>query len=95
MRRMKMFFSVIAAMMLLSVQTISGQTKLKITGTVTDESGEPLVGVAVLDADKKTGTVTDIDGKYSIYVADKATLKFDYIGYKTEEIKVGGGQNSY
>lgn len=90
MKRMKIFYSVVAAMILLSVQTVSGQTKVKITGAVTDENGEPLVGVAVMDADKRTGTVTDADGKYSISVAEKTTLLFDYIGYKTEEIKVGG-----
>ena len=92
MKLMKMFYGVVAAMILLSVQTLSAQTKIKITGVVTDENGEPLVGVAVMDADKKLGTVTDAEGKYSISVPEKTILLYDYIGYKKEEYKVGGGR---
>lgn len=93
MKRMRMFSGVIVAMMLLAVQSLSAQTKVKITGVVTDENGEPLVGVAVMDADKKTGTVTDVDGKYSVTVPEKTILLFDYIGYKQEEFKVVAGKN--
>ena len=93
MKLMKMFYSVVAAMTLLSVQSLDAQTRVKISGVVTDETGEPLVGVAVMDADKRMGTVTDVEGKYSISVPEKTILLYDYIGYKKEEYKVGGGQD--
>lgn len=90
MKRSVIFCSAIAAMVLFSVQILSAQTNVRITGVVTDENGEPLVGVAVMDADKRMGTVTDVEGKYSISVPEKTILLYDYIGYKKEEYKVGG-----
>ena len=92
MRRVMICFSIIAAMVLMSVQVLSAQTTVKITGCVTDENGEPLVGVAVMDSGKKTGTVTDIDGKYAISVLEKTVLLYDYIGYKAEEVRVSTGR---
>lgn len=94
MRQTLMYFSIIAAMILLSGQVLFAQTLVKVTGCVTDEKGEPLVGVAVMSSDKKTGTVTDIDGKYTISVPAKSILLFDYIGYKTEEVRVGAGNGT-
>lgn len=65
------------------------QTKT-ITGTVVDEMGEPLIGVSVLVKGTTTGTVTDFDGKFSLpNVPANVTLVISYIGYQTENIKVG------
>jgi TonB-linked SusC/RagA family outer membrane protein len=62
-----------------------------VTGTVTDESNEPLPGVSVLVMGTTHGTMTDYDGKFSISdVADNATVRFSCIGYTTQEVKVGG-----
>jgi TonB-linked SusC/RagA family outer membrane protein len=61
-----------------------------VTGKVQDSSGEPLTGVSVSVAGSKTGTVTDIDGMYSLNVPDaESVLKFSYIGYIIQDIKVG------
>ena len=60
------------------------------TGTVTDPSGEPLIGVSVIASGGKTGTATDIDGNYTIKVDSKSKLTFSYIGYKTVEEAVNG-----
>ena len=57
-----------------------------ITGTVTDETGEPMPGVTVLVRRSSTGTVTDLDGKYSIEAPDNATLIFTFMGYRKAEI---------
>lgn len=64
--------------------------KAKITGTVRDLGGEPLIGVSVR-ADK-TGqrVVTDIDGNYSIEVSSSGTLIFSYVGFETASEKVNG-----
>ena len=62
-----------------------------ITGKVTDENGEPLIGAGVVSADGKRGAVTDLDGLYTVTLlnSDK-TLTFSYIGYSSQEISVEG-----
>ena len=63
----------------------------KITGYVKDQSGEPLIGVNVMEKGTTNGTVTDLNGFYSIVVkASNAVLNFSYIGYKNQEIPVAG-----
>ena len=52
------------------------------TGTVVDQNGEPLIGVTVSVMKGNNGTITDIDGNFSIQCNKGATLKFSYIGYK-------------
>ena len=70
--------------------TVQAQSS-KITGYVKDQSGEPLIGVNVMEKGTTNGTVTDLNGFYSIVVkASNAVLKFSYIGYKNQEIPVAG-----
>lgn len=66
------------------------QNKL-VTGHVVDQNGDPLVGVNVQEEGTNNITITDINGNYSIYnvSGSSSVLKFTYIGYKAEEIKVG------
>jgi TonB-dependent starch-binding outer membrane protein SusC len=62
-----------------------------ITGKVTDDAGAGLPGVNVIIRGTTNGTVTDVDGKYSISVPESgATLVFSFIGLTTKEIAVGG-----
>ncbi|MGN0048045.1 MAG: SusC/RagA family TonB-linked outer membrane protein [Bacteroides sp.] len=60
----------------------------KVTGTVTDKSGEPAIGVNVLEKGTTNGCITDIDGKFSLNVKKGATLVFSFIGYTTQEVQV-------
>jgi TonB-linked SusC/RagA family outer membrane protein len=61
-----------------------------ITGTVSDQKSEPMVGASILVKGTTTGTVTDIDGKYSLNVPDGAnTLVFSFAGYQTQEATLG------
>lgn len=61
-----------------------------VTGTVTDEYGEPLIGVTVLEKGTQNGTITDIDGHYSLSTnKSNAILVFSFIGYNTIEQPVG------
>ncbi|GBU08821.1 SusC/RagA family TonB-linked outer membrane protein [Bacteroidales bacterium] len=62
---------------------------LIITGQVKDATGEPMVGVSVVERKTKTGTVTDIDGRYSLATSKDATIGFSFLGYLLQEIKVG------
>lgn len=60
----------------------------KVTGTVTDKSGEPAIGVNVLEKGTTNGCITDIDGKFTLNVKKGATLVFSFIGYTTQEVQV-------
>jgi hypothetical protein len=53
--------------------------EITISGTVADENGEPLPGATITVLGSTTGTVTDIDGNYSLSVSEDATLVFSYI----------------
>ena len=81
---------------LLSAQA---QTK-QITGTVTDEAGQPLPGVTVMVEGTTSGTITDLDGKYQISVPNGAKLVFSFIGYEnvtmvaTNNLKVTMSENT-
>ena len=69
-------------------QEIQQATK-KITGTVVDASG-PVIGASVVEKGKSgNGVITDFDGNFSLTVSHGATLVISYIGYETQEIKVG------
>ncbi|GJM59965.1 carboxypeptidase-like regulatory domain-containing protein [Persicobacter diffluens] len=77
--------------MLLTMSAAFAQGRV-VTGTVTaEENGDPIPGVNVLIKGQATGTVTDIEGKYSIQVPDaKSVLVFTFIGLANEEVVVGG-----
>src|SRR5690606_32602389 len=66
-------------------------TRPILSGIVTDESGEPLIGVNVLIKGTTRGTSTDFEGRFTLdEVDEQAVLVVSYIGYQTQEIKVGG-----
>jgi len=69
--------------------TASAQTS-KATGTVTDENGEPMVGVSVVEKGSKTGVTTDLDGKFTIQAKPGSTIVFSYVGYSPKEVKFKG-----
>jgi Ca-activated chloride channel family protein len=86
---MKKFISYLIVILFSSL-TLSAQSRT-VTGTVSDESGSPLPGVTVTIKDSNKGTVTDINGNYSIQVAGgENILLFNYIGYETLEVKING-----
>lgn len=86
-RRNSKFRLVLWVMLLFATLTASAQ-QVKVTGTVTDPGGEPLVGVSVKAG--ATGSITDIDGKYSVEVASSGTISFSYVGFETIMEKVNG-----
>lgn len=70
--------------------TTTVQQSKKITGNVTNTAGEPIIGATVLEKGNTTnGTITDIDGNFTINLPANATLSISYIGYITQEIQVG------
>lgn len=64
-----------------------------VTGVVKDSYGEPVIGASILVVGTTNGTITDMDGGYTLKdVSSDAILKFSYIGFKTQEIQVKGRQ---
>jgi TonB-linked SusC/RagA family outer membrane protein len=89
-------FLFLSCSMLLTPGKIAGQTqtqssaaKIRVTGTVSDESGERLSGVNVVQRGTTNGTATDIDGQFSLEVPQGAVLTINYIGFIQEEIVAG------
>lgn len=83
----KRFFTALLALLLIGVQAFAQSA---VSGKVTDESGEPCVGANVLIKGTTTGTMTDLDGNYSLTDVRKgAILVFSSIGYTSQEVRLG------
>ena len=80
-------WSLLFAMLLMSVATFSQQT---VTGVVKGVVGEPLIGASVMVKGTTTGSITDIDGKFSIKASTNSVLVFTYVGYQNQEIPLNG-----
>ena len=72
-------------------QEVQQATK-KITGTVVDAQG-PVIGASVVEKGSSNGVITDFDGNFSLNVKPGATIVVSYVGYETQEIKVGNQSN--
>ena len=67
----------------------------QVTGTVTDDKGEPLTGASVMLVNSRTGCMADLDGNFSLQVPDGAAqLKVALIGYQTQTVKLSPTQTS-
>ena len=76
-------------LLLAFVWSVSAQT-VTITGTVTDETGEPIIGASVLEKGTKIGASTDIDGNFSLNISGKHPLVVSYVGMTPQEVNVAG-----
>ena len=63
----------------------------KVSGTVLDATGEPLIGVSVLEAGTNNGVVTNFDGNFTLTVKQGAKLTFSYVGYLTQTVAAANG----
>ena len=70
-------------------QAVQQNGNHKVTGRVVDPSGEPLIGATIMVEGTKEGTVTDIDGNFTINTTSKAKLVISYVGYTAQTILVG------
>lgn len=86
--KLRLFFVSFLLLCAVAVQA-AVMDDIRVSGTVVSE-GEPLPGASVFVKGTKTGTVTDIDGRYAISVPADGTLVFSFIGLQTREHKVGG-----
>jgi len=65
------------------------QSTRRITGSIVDQTGEAVLGASILEKGTTNGTTTDFDGNFTLDVRSGATLVVSYIGYKTQEVRVG------
>lgn len=66
------------------------QQSITVKGTVTDTDNNPLIGAAVAVVGTSSGVITDLDGNYTIKVSPTQSLRFSYVGYEEQTIKVNG-----
>lgn len=69
------------------------QVKKSILGSIKDEEGNPIIGANVVEKGTTNGTITNIDGQFSLNVLDNAILVVSYVGYKEQQAKVGNRSN--
>ncbi len=77
---------------LLLASTLAFAQGNKVTGTVKDANGIPLIGVNVVEVGTNNGTVTDIDGNYTLEVKPNAKLMFSYVGFTSQEVAAASGK---
>ena len=66
-------------------QLLSAESKKRISGVVRDVQGEPMIGASIIELGTSNGSITDVDGNFSLAVEDKSILRVSLIGYKTKE----------
>ena len=71
-------------------ETQQSSGEVKVSGTIVDTSGDPIIGATIRVKDSQNGTTTDLDGKFELMARKGATLIISYIGMNTEEVKVAG-----
>lgn len=81
---------IITLFLFLSLHFAALAQTVSVTGQVTDGTGFTLPGVNILVVGTSTGTVTDINGNYTLNVASDAILRFNFVGYSTQEVAVEG-----
>lgn len=64
--------------------------QITVNGHVKDDTGEPVIGASVLQANTTNGTITDMDGNFTLSVPANSSLTVSFIGYATQEVAVGG-----
>ena len=87
-RASRLLIAVLFGIQLLFALNVSGQQVVRVSGTVTDQTGQPLPGVTVVEEGTTNGTVTNADGVYTITVPGKAALAFSFVGMKTQKVAV-------
>ncbi|WP_421826311.1 SusC/RagA family TonB-linked outer membrane protein [Larkinella sp.] len=90
MRSLKLYFKKIGLLLLVSTWPVLGWAQVTISGKVTEENGQPLPGVTIIEKGSTSGTTTQTDGTYSLKATStQSVLVFSFVGYTPEERAVG------
>ena len=85
-RRLMLSFFFLLASTLTFAQT-------EVSGTIVDNTGEPIIGATIMEKGTSNGTISDIDGNFHLKTASGATLIISYIGFETQELPAQAGMN--
>ena len=77
--------------LLVGMTSVFAQKQVNVSGRITDELNEPMIGVSVLEKGTTNGVITDLDGNYTLSASEGSTIVFSYIGYVTQEKKAVAG----
>jgi TonB-linked SusC/RagA family outer membrane protein len=86
-------WEVISFLLLLTCSVVFAQTGRTITGTVSTQDGEPVIGATVLQVGTENATVTDADGNFTLIAPVGSTLRISYVGCITREVNVGSSSS--
>ncbi len=82
------------AVWLLTVVSIAAYTQVNVTGTVTDQNNDPVIGASVIVKGTTIGTITDLDGTFQLnQVAEGSEVEISYLGYRTQDLTVDQSNN--
>lgn len=77
--------------LLMGIPFLMAQKTVKVSGKITDDSNETMIGVSIMEKGTNNGIITDFNGNYSLFVHEGATIVYSYIGYITQEKKAVAG----
>lgn len=77
--------------LLMGIPFLLAQKTVKVSGKITDDSNETMIGVSIMEKGTNNGIITDFNGNYSLFVHEGATIVYSYIGYLTQEKKAVAG----
>lgn len=86
-------YEIVGKQIILKKDTALTNVQKQVTGTVKDELGETVIGASVKIKGTSTGTITDIDGNFSLTVPTNAELEVSFVGFTTQNMKVASKQN--
>lgn len=86
---MRFVYTLLISMLLIA----SANAQKRVTGTVTSSDGETLIGASVLEVGTSNGSVTDVNGKFQVTVAENAQLRVTYTGYASQTVQAAGVNN--
>lgn len=87
---MKLLKKVLSIAIFLAIPLYASAQNITVTGVVSDNTGEGAIGASVIQQGTNNGVITDLDGKYTIFVPANATLVFSSIGFKDQVVPVNG-----
>ena len=90
MNRKGIRLAIISVLALVGMTMVPGKTyaqsTITVSGVISDQNGEPVIGAGILQLGTSVGTTTDLDGHYSLTVKRGSTLRVSYLGYKNQEV---------
>ena len=93
MKSLKSLQKPLVLLFLLCLLPLGALAQSTVKGTVNDEAGEPVIGASVKVVGTNAGTVTDLNGNFSVTAPSNGQLEFSYVGYKTQKVQIGGKSN--